>query len=215
MKSSEEKRMTQAERTDLSDRRMLDAAVSLIVAHGVQKTTLKAVGERAGYSRGLAGYRFGNKAGLLEFIVRTIGEGWLRDLTRATQGLNGYAAMAAAIDEHLAFCLDAPDHVRAFYILWFEAVTPASPVKRVVAGIHDRRRTDITRWIQVAIDEGAPEPVIPPDAIAGQFNTSIVGIVYDWLQHPSDDESVGLLHQHLKFTMSRLLRSDLPRDGAP
>ena len=50
-------RRTQAERTALSDARMLDAAVSLICERGTAGMTLKEVGERAGYSRGLASYR--------------------------------------------------------------------------------------------------------------------------------------------------------------
>ena len=199
------KRMTQTERTDLSDRRMLEAAVKLIVAHGVERTTLKEVGENAGYSRGLAGYRFGSKAGLLEFIVRTIGEDWLEELTRTTHGLAGFDAMAAAIDEHLKFCLDAPDRVRAFYILWFEAVTPKSPVKKVVSGIHDRRRRDVARWIFEGVARGKPETTQTAHAIAGQFNTAIVGIVYHWLQHPGDIEGVAALHENLKHTMKRLL----------
>jgi AcrR family transcriptional regulator len=98
--------MTQAERTDLSDRLMLDAAIKLIVERGVERTTLREVGENAGYSRGLAGHRFGNKSGLLEFIVRTVGEDWLTELKRGTRGVSGYKALAAAIDEHLKFCLE-------------------------------------------------------------------------------------------------------------
>jgi len=199
------KKRTQAERTDRSDRRMLQAAVKLIVANGVEKTTLKDVGEHAGYSRGLAGYRFGSKAGMLAFIVRTIGEDWLRDLTRAVEGLEGYEAMAAAIDEHLSFCLDAPDRVRAFYILWFEAAAPQSAVRQVVSGIHDRRRRDVARWITGAVARGAPQPAMPANDIAGQFNTAIVGIVYHWLQHPGDTEGVAQLHENLKITMRRLL----------
>jgi len=197
--------MTQTERTDLSDRRMLDAAIRLIVARGVEKTTLREVGENAGYSRGLAGYRFGNKAGLLEFIVRTIGEDWLAELKDATRGLAGFKAMAAAIDEHLKFCLDAPDRVRAFYILWFEAVSPESAVKKVVSGIHDRRRRDVAQWVTESVARGAPEPSLSAHAIAGQFNTAIVGIVYHWLQHPEDLDGVATLHDDLKHTMRRLL----------
>ena len=39
---------------------MLDAAEALILELGTQATTLKGVGERAGYSRGLAQARFGS-----------------------------------------------------------------------------------------------------------------------------------------------------------
>ena len=64
-------RRTQAERTALSDQRMFDAAIRLIMDRGTQKTTLKDIGEMAGYSRGLANYRFGSKDGLmLELFAR-------------------------------------------------------------------------------------------------------------------------------------------------
>ena len=58
--------LTQAERTAISDRAMLDAAIELVLEHGTEKTTLAMIGEKAGYSRGLATYRFGSKAGLYD-----------------------------------------------------------------------------------------------------------------------------------------------------
>lgn len=198
---AESQRMSQSERTDLSDQRMLDAAVTLIVERGPDKTTLKAVGELAGYSRGLAGYRFGSKAGLFEFIVRSIGEYWLRELTRVTANRIGIEAICAATDEHLRFCREAPDRVRAFYLLWFESVSPGSGVKQVVAGIHDRRRQDVAEWIRRAVMAGEAQIQLSEDAIAGQFGASIVGIVYHWLQHLDDTDEVAALHESLKQTM--------------
>lgn len=197
---AEPQRMTQSERTDLSDQRMLDTAVRLIVERGPEKTTLKDVGELAGYSRGLAGYRFGSKAGLFEFIVRSIGESWLKDLTRVTAGLSGIDAICAATDEHMRFCREAPNRVRAFYLLWFESVSPSSGVKQVIAGIHDRRRRDVAQWIRAAAGDGKA-PRMSEDAIAGQFGASIVGIVYHWLQHVDDLDGVASLHEDLKHTM--------------
>ena len=75
--------LTQVERSALSDARMADAAVALICERGAGGTTLKDVGLLAGYSRGLASYRFGSKAGLWSFLVRTIGEEWLTELGEA------------------------------------------------------------------------------------------------------------------------------------
>ena len=54
-------RMTQAERTALSDARMFESAKQILVEKGTHNTTLKEIGERAGYSRGLASNRFGSK----------------------------------------------------------------------------------------------------------------------------------------------------------
>ena len=65
------KRRKQAERTALSDRLLTEAAIELLVKHGLQGTTLQGVGERAGYSRGLATHRFGSKAGLFAKVLES------------------------------------------------------------------------------------------------------------------------------------------------
>lgn len=190
---------------------MLEAAIELILRHGPEKTTLKAVGLTAGYSRGLAGHRFGSKAGLFEFIVRSIGEEWLSALKRVTQAKCAFAAIEAAIDEHLRFCQEAPDHVRAFYVLWFESIGPAAmtddghaDLKRMVDGIHARRERDIGVWLREAGLEGAAA-----QALASQFSASILGIVYYWLQHPHDVEHAETLHNNLKNNMILLIESNL------
>ena len=194
------RRMTQAQRSRLSDHRMLQASIRLLVERGPEGTTLKDVGEHAGYSRGLAGHRFGSKAGLFDFILHSLGDDWLSSLTRVTDGLVGLDAINAATDEHLRFCHDAPDHVRAFYLLWFESLGPMSGLKHVVSSIHDRRRRDVARWIRAA-----QLTHVDADAVAAQFCASIVGIVYHWLQHPDDIDEVSRLHENLKLNMSLLL----------
>src|ERR1700748_893308 len=63
-------RRTQAERAAESDRRLLRAALKLIAERGYRNTSLAAIGEEAGYSRGLVNDRFGSKAGLLWALVK-------------------------------------------------------------------------------------------------------------------------------------------------
>ncbi|NNF15773.1 MAG: TetR/AcrR family transcriptional regulator [Gammaproteobacteria bacterium] len=195
-------RQTHAERTDRSDRRMLDAAVELIVAHGPEKTTLKDVGERAGYSRGLAGYRFGSKQGLFEFVVRSVGEQWLQQLTAATAGKTGLAAMHAAIHTHYRFLLADGQHMRAFYILWFSSAGPESDTKNIVLGIDARRRDDVATWVNAANRTRAADQQLDAHAIAGQFGASIIGIAYHWLAHPDDHAGIKQLHDQLVHTMT-------------
>lgn len=199
-------RRTNAQRTELSDSRMLEAAIHLIVTKGPDNTTLKEVGETAGYSRGLAGYRFGSKPGLFEFVVRSVSEVWLGELTQATQGLTGFAAISAATDAHYEFCVNSPDSVRAFYTLWFEAVGPDSEVKTVIHAIHDRRRKDVAKWILE--DESLQKLRISPDAVARHFSSAIIGIVYQWLLHGDDLTQTKNLHESLKQTMALLLGLD-------
>ncbi len=199
------RRLTQAERTDRSDSAMLACAIALVVERGPALTTLKDVGEGAGFSRGLAGQRFGSKDGLFEFMVRSIGEAWLIDLTRATEGLIGQQAIDRALDEHLRFCVEAPDQFLAFYRLWFEAIGEESAVRSVVSNIHERRRRDIARWIAAGKQAGDIAESVSSAAVAGQFTASVIGIVYYWLQHPEDIDEVAALHMNLKTTIRNLL----------
>jgi AcrR family transcriptional regulator len=138
-------RLTQVERKEISDAKMLEAAVDLIVERGAGLVTLKDVGEKAGYSRGLAGYRFGNREGLFDFVLRSVGDEWLGELTQVTANSFGYQAIAAALDAHIKFCEDAPKHVEAFYRLWFDSMAPDSQLKAVILGIHQRRR--VYHWM--------------------------------------------------------------------
>lgn len=209
--STDARRLTQAERTDRSDALMLACAIELVVERGPALTTLKDVGERAGFSRGLAGQRFGSKDGLFEFMVRSIGEAWLIELTRATEGLIGQRAIDRALDEHLRFCVEAPDQFLAFYRLWFEAIGEQSSVRSVVSNIHERRRRDIARWIAAGKQAGEIADSVSSAAVAGQFTASVIGIVYYWLQHPDDIDEVAALHTNLKTTIRNLLSvSDAP-----
>lgn len=203
-------RLTQIERKEISDAKMLEAAIALIVERGVEQATLKDVGEKAGYSRGLAGYRFGNKTGLFDFVLRSVGDEWLGELTGVTQGKNGYEAMAAALDAHIAFCEEAPKHVEAFYRLWFESLTPESPLKPVILGIHERRRADVIRWIEQGIAAKSESAlafpsIVAPELIADQYCASVIGIVYHWISDPENLDEMRARHNGLKKVMSVML----------
>ena len=192
---------TQAERTAQSDALMLDAAISLIVARGTAGTHLKDVGERAGYSRGLASYRFGNKAGLFTQIIQAVGDDWLRELGRAVRDKDGLDAILAATDAHYDFVQQAADRIRAFYILWFDSIGPDAALKSVIANVHERRRRDVERWITSGIEAGSVRADADARTIAEQFCASIIGIVYQWLVSPDARGHIHDLHEGLKRQM--------------
>ena len=208
MAESIDTRRTQAERAATSDAQMLDTAIKLICEYGTSRTTLKEVGETAGYSRGLAGSRFGSKEGLLIFVVLSVGEEWLADLKQATHERVGLDALDAATDAHYRFCREAPDHVRAFYTLWFESIGPGSDVKAVIGKIHERRRMDVQSWIQEGIFAGQISASVDAEAIARQFCASIIGIVYQWLVSNDAHKEIESLHEQLKLSMRRALSQE-------
>ena len=198
---SESAKRTQAERTAQSDALMLDAAIHLIVERGTAGTHLKDIGELAGYSRGLASYRFGNKAGLFTQIIQAVGDDWLRELGRAVRNKDGLDAILAATDAHYHFVQQAPDRIRAFYILWFDSIGPDAALKSVIANVHERRRRDVERWISSGIEAGSVRADADSRTIAEQFCASIIGIVYQWLVTPDARGHIQDLHEGLKRQM--------------
>ena len=211
-------RRTQAQRTARSDARMLEAAVQLICERGSAGTTLKEVGERAGYSRGLASYRFGNKSGLFAFIIRSIGESWLHELRRAVRDKVGLQAIEAATDAHYKFVAEGADRIRAFYILWFDSIGPDADLKQVVAHIHERRRRDVAAWIEKGISAGSIGANVDIEGTAEQFCAAIIGIVYQWLVTPDAQTHIRFLHESLKkqtaIALSRPTRLSVEMENA-
>src|ERR1700753_1547891 len=86
-------RRTQGERVAESDRKMFAAALRLIGERGYRGTSLAAIGEEAGDSRGLVHERFGSKAGLLWALVKQLLRAWNQE--GRAPGLAGHGGVDA------------------------------------------------------------------------------------------------------------------------
>lgn len=175
---------TQAERTALSDKAMLEAAVELILERGTEKTTLKAIGERAGYSRGLATYRFGSKAGLYKEVCRSVARRWISYLQNAVGHKTGIEAMCSAMDAYVRFVTESPDDVRVLHILFCEATSPLSEFRETAREAYQRQREDVEGWVRSGMAEGAVRADTDPASEAVRFVAYIAGITYLWLVTP-------------------------------
>jgi AcrR family transcriptional regulator len=146
--SNQEAPRTQAERTALAHSSMIEAAIELLNTVGVQGTTLAAIGETAGYSRGLATHHFGSKAGLFREVLKRISAAWNEDLTGKLGGKTGLQAITTAIDSHLAHALRHPEYIRAQNILWGAAMDPSSEFKPNVAEFMRIQRGSVAGWVK-------------------------------------------------------------------
>ncbi len=66
------KRLTQDQRRERSESRMLNAAIELFARQGSGRTTLVEIGRAAGYTHGLVGHRFGSKGGLVRRLLKNL-----------------------------------------------------------------------------------------------------------------------------------------------
>ena len=199
-------RMTQAERTALSDRRMFDAAISLINERGTQKTTLKDIGEIAGYSRGLANYRFGSKDGLMLELFARFDTRWKEHLGSYIKKQTGIKAVLAAADALRDFLKLESNYMRAMYILWYESLGHESEIRNRLADHHQVYRKDATQWIKEGIASGEIDPAIDAEQFAVQYCAFIFGVVYQWLV---DAEAINLdsLFDDYERNITKLLSS--------
>jgi AcrR family transcriptional regulator len=176
--------LTQAERTAISDKAMIDAAMDLILEHGTDKTTLAAIGEKAGYSRGLASYRFGSKAGLFDAVCKSISRDWLGYLKEGVGDRVGIDAMCTALDAFFQFVSDSPEEARVLQILYCGAASPKSEYRQTSVNIHQRQQDDVAQWVKAGIENGEIRKDADPKSIAAQYIAYISGMTYLWLINP-------------------------------
>lgn len=198
-------RRKQAERTALSEDRLLGAALQLISERGYDRTTLQAIGDAAGYSRGLVSHRFGSKEGLLWALLERMFRHWGEDSLRPAVGtLVGIEALHAAVEATRASMHASPERLRAFYALLFESLGPLPAVRPQVADFHRRQRASVAEWIAAGVRAGTVRADVDPATQAALFMSAIRGAAYQWLIDPAVD--IDALYDEIKETVTRNLR---------
>ena len=192
------RKISQAKRRAISEQRMVSAAVELITELGISGTTLRAVGERAGYSRGLVTYQYGSKVGLMRAVTKTLAATWLERLQIAMGQLSAVDGLCAAIDAHYHFIHEMPSQFRALSILAFASIDPGSGIQSRVSEVQAKQRQAVSNWVRAGKAAGVVRPDIQPDRFAEHFLATISGIGLQWMVNPD----VDLLPMHEEFKRS-------------
>jgi AcrR family transcriptional regulator len=199
------RRRTQAERSALSEDRLMQAALKLISERGYDRTSLQAIGEAAGYSRGLVSHRFGSKEGLLwALFEKTFGAWAAQRLMPRIDGQVGVAALRATVEASRAAMRGAPEQIRAFYALLFQSLGPLDVLRPKVAAFHRRQRRAVSAWIAAGIAEGTVRRDADPERAAALFISLLRGAAYQWLIDPRGVDIDGL-YDAIDEAMTRLL----------
>ena len=175
------RRLTQAERTGLSDSRMLAAAVDLINQRGTANTTLKDVGESAGYSRGLASSRFGSKDRLFFELLDQFNRRWKEESDNAVKQQTGLDALRSANLALIHFFQTESKFIRVMYLIAYETVGGSELMRAQLAEQHEAYRHGVAHWIQAAGAAGQLKKHVSPERVALQYCSAVFGIIYQWL----------------------------------
>jgi AcrR family transcriptional regulator len=159
-------RRTQQQRRDQAETALLNAAAELVIEEGVRSLTLARVGERAGYSRGLATHYFGSKQALLQRLAHATQSGFVPGLDGVPPGLG---RLLRLIDGYIGALGQLRIPSRAFLLLWAEAATAAD-----LAAIFRERDEAFRSDLRADITAGITDGTIRPDATAEDVAVAVL-----------------------------------------
>jgi AcrR family transcriptional regulator len=179
------KRRTQAERSASSEKGLLVAALELIAKRGFRASSLQAIGERAGYSRGLVSHRFGSKEGLLRELVTHMVERWGKEVRDPVVGNRvGAHALTAVAGVHREAIERTPEAVRALYMLLFESLVDMPDLRGEMASLDQRLREGTERRLRAGVKAATVRADVDIPAQATLFLAVLRGITLQWLVNP-------------------------------
>jgi AcrR family transcriptional regulator len=176
---------TQEVRRIEAERRLIAAAAAMVAEVGPSKVTLANVGERAGYSRGLATHHFGSKGALMQRLVEAVTHQFRDAMLNQGGGDDPVTELRAFIDIYFDVITDLQPVNRARLVLWADAVAnPAEDTRARMVAVDREFRAEIAKRIEVATTAGRLPDTVHPHGLATVIVAMLRGVA---LQSLIDD----------------------------
>jgi AcrR family transcriptional regulator len=157
----------QQDRRNEAEQRLLDAAAELIGEIGPGAVTLANIGERAGYSRGLATHHFGSKGAMMRRLVDNVTDQFQVAIFVEHQADSSLGQLLNLVDTYFQTMADLRPVNRARLVLWADAVATPSPDIRPAMLAADRQfRGALVTGIEAGIDAGEYGADVHPSGLA-------------------------------------------------
>jgi len=162
------------------------AAAELVGEIGPARVTLANVGERAGYSRGLATHHFGSKGALMQRLVEAVTSQFRDAVVEESRSDSPIDQLRQLIDFYFRVVSDLQPENRARLVLWADAVAgPSEDVRPQMISADREFREEIEKRIQLAVSAGDVTPSVDPDGSATVIVAMLRGVA---LQRVLDDQ---------------------------
>lgn len=161
-------RRTQAERREDARQRVLLAATALVAVHGSRAVSLAAVGEAAGYSRGIVHHHFGSKAQLLEELIK-----FTQTFDVPADSATGLGRLTDFVAAYLSGLHERSPRSEAFLKLWTESAGAEPSLAELFAERDAQFREVLAQYIVDGINDGSVRPDIDPQTAA----VAIIGLL--------------------------------------
>jgi AcrR family transcriptional regulator len=167
-------RRTQQARRAEAEQGLLAAAAELIGEIGPTAVTLANIGERAGYSRGLATHHFGSKGAMMQRLVDSVTEQFLRSIFLEHQSDSAFAQVLGLLDTYFQTMADLKPVNRARLVLWADAVATPSPEVRAAMLAADRQ---FRAGLAAGLVRGVVAGEFPDDIDASALATVVIAML--------------------------------------
>ncbi|MDV3126494.1 TetR/AcrR family transcriptional regulator [Mycobacterium sp. 21AC1] len=201
---------TQDQRRIEAERRLVLAAAELVGEIGPDNVTLAGVGQRAGYSRGLATHHFGSKAALMQRLVEAVTSQFRDAMAEQSQPDSPIDQLWQLIDFYFAVVSDLHPVNRARLALWADAVaSPSEDIKPQMLSADREFREEIEKRIELAVTAGEVTAAVLPHGLATVIIAMLRGVALQCLL----DGQVDLAAAQHEIEQLLTARLQIGRDG--
>jgi AcrR family transcriptional regulator len=201
---------TQVQRTASARRRLIAATRDLVAVQGVGSTSVAAIGERAGMSRGAVNFHFGSKDELLVAVSEQVTADWETQVFSALEQGPDAPNSDEVIDTMLRAWLGEldvhPDRVRIVVMLVFEALGPSPHLHEHFQGLRRQVRDRIVAFVIDEQQTGRVGSDVDPQGFASLVCGVLLGVAVTHLIDP-DDSDLATSIDEARTTLIARLRS--------
>lgn len=181
---------THASMRAASDRRIITAAIEAFADRGYHRTTLKQIGEAAGYTGTLISRRYGSKAALARVVFTHIlgrltpvgdeeqPDSWVLPDVSARRQLDSF------VRRYLRDAADEPARLRALYVLIGESLGGMGEIDDEVAHVNRVFRDHLAAYVSLGQHQGEFRPDLDADQVAVIIVGTLRGVVTQILAEP-------------------------------
>lgn len=203
--SAQPSRLTQAQRRELAEQRLLDAALALVAQRGSTRLTLAEVGEAAGYSRGLPAHRFGSKLGLLKALAGHIHRRFQDEMRRRPRPAEGLAQVQDLLAVYFGRTDASWTTTRALLVMMTDAFMADSELADTMMEYNRQAVANIERSLRRGIELGQIAADVEPRTYAVMILGTMRGVMMQRLIDAPDDNGERLDLQRERDEMARTL----------
>jgi len=194
-----------AEQAAGTRQRLIDAAARLFARNGYAASSVAAISEEAGVSRGLVNFHFTSKETLLHAVIEQLVAELEDQMFPVDPPDDPLQALAVLIDAHRRFLTEQPHRARLLFRLQAEALNPALGVSAFTR-LHQRWLDRTRSWWEQALANEQIDSTLDHGAVTTFTIGALRGIALEWLLAPEAVDIVASYTHLLRSLQAGLAR---------